>query len=163
MTPALKSKFRFWLPKCHQLVLTGVGERYWHICVFRYFLDFHKVPYSTESYATSALKAWSGLANVGFKQAWPHCSPFWCQITAVKCHWKGVTRDLLQKTTCRQFPYAVQSLTLAAHLPQRSDHPVGQQLPLGGMVVQTNCMQPETMWNRPWQGHFKRNSHWKIV
>ena len=86
---------------CQQLMLTGVAERYGHICGGPFPLDFHKVPYSPKSYATPEQKAWSALANCGFKQAGLHCS-------VVTWHLKSVVWNLLQKTSCRKFLYAVQ-------------------------------------------------------
>ena len=75
--------------------------------IIRYSLDLHKVPYLPQSYATPAHKAWFALASGGFKQAEPHSSPSWRQITVITWHLKNATRNMLQKT-CRQLLYVVQ-------------------------------------------------------
>ena len=74
----------------------------------RHSFDLHKVSYLPQSYATPAHKAWSVLASGGFKQAEPHSSPSWRQITVITWRLKNVTRNMLQKTTCRQLLYVVQ-------------------------------------------------------
>ena len=44
--------FNFDNQNCQQLMLTGVAEGYCYICGGPFPLDFHKVPYSPESYVT---------------------------------------------------------------------------------------------------------------